>query len=251
MRTSCRFAYAQARLQARFALLPADEEWQRLNGSRTLAGFLEEARSGVLRDWIRPFSGQSDSHDLEVGLRALFREQVSEVAGWLPHAWRAAMIWTRWLVLLPLFEHLARGEGMPAWAAGDHDLRPLLDEQGGLSRERLRVGGADVLTAHTDAAAVWLEEWHGRWPSCRPEFLRNLRALECILSGHLEAFRGARTEGAWRLRSALRERLGVLFHRYLLQPAGAFAFIAISALEMERLRSELVTRALFAPRESA
>jgi hypothetical protein len=43
----------------------------------------------------------------------------------------------------------------------------------------------------------------------------------------------------------------VLFHRYLLQPAGAFAFIAISALEMERLRSELVTRALFAPRESA
>jgi hypothetical protein len=67
------FAYAQARIQARFASLPSEAEWQRVAASRSLASFLEEARTGCLRDWVKGFSGQSDVHYLEEGLRSLFR----------------------------------------------------------------------------------------------------------------------------------------------------------------------------------
>ena len=250
MRTACRFAYAQARIQARYSGLPTDEEWQRLSGSRSLAAFLEEARGGPLRDWVRAFSGQSDCHDLEVGLRALFREQADQVASWLPAPWREAATWTRWLVLLPLFEHLARGAPVPAWVRRDHDLAPLLDDHGQLAPERLRSSGAQVLARSEDPASAWLEEWHVRWPSCKREYLRNLMALEALLVGHLDAFRRSRVEAAWNLRKALGERLCRLFHRHLLQPATPFLFLVLAALEMERLRSELVTRALFATGEA-
>lgn len=252
MKTACRFAYIQARVQARFAALPTDEEWQRLAAARTLASFLEEARAGGLRAWIKPLSGQSDAHDVEIGLRAIYREQVAQLAAWLPAPWRAAMLWTRWLALIPLFEHLARGGAMPAWVTRDHDLQPLLDDGGNLSPERLRVAGAGPLLAPgVDPAAVWLTQWRLRWPPCKRAFLRNLESLHTLLANHLTAFRVARPEAAWGLRKVLHGRLGLLFHRHLLQPAGPFTYLALAALDLERLRAELVVRALFAPRDTA
>jgi hypothetical protein len=247
MKTACRFAYVQARIQARLAGLPTEEEWQRLGPSRTLAGFLEEARGGVLRDWIRPFSGQSDHHDLEIGLRALYRDQVAEIARWVPAPWRDAVRWTRWLPLLPLFDHLARGKGMPAWVSRDHDLQPLLEADGGLSLARLPPESARMLAAGGSAGMVWLDGWHERWPPCKARFIANLEALETLLSAHQTAFHRSTPDGTWGLRRALRQRLRLLLHRYLLQPAAPFGFLALAVLEMERLRSELLTRALFAP----
>jgi len=252
MKTGARFAYAQARLQARLAALPAEEEWQRLAAARTLAGFLEEARNGALRDWVKPFSGQSDTHDLEVGLRALYREQVGQVAAWLPTPWRPAMTWTRWLVLLPLFDHLARGGDTPAWVARDHDLLPLLDEAGDLDRARLSAAGAGALIeAGTEPAAAWAAEWRRRWPPCNRELVRNLEAVSALIAAHLGAFRDSRPGDTWDLRRGLRDRLRPLFHRRLLQPAAPFIYLALAALDMERLRAELVSRALFPSRDVA
>lgn len=252
MNTACGFAYAQARIQSRFAELPPQEEWRRLAGARTLAGFLEEARTGPLRDWVKPLSGQSDCHDLEIGLRAVYREHVAEVAGWLPKPWRAAIGWTRWLVLMPLFDHLARGGTMPAWVVRDPDLQRLLHEDGSLGPEHLRSGDAHILLAQgSDPAAVWTEIWRQLWPPCKAEFQANMVALEALLAGHLEVFRRVSPEAAWELRHGLRERLRLLFHRRLLQPAGAFSHLALVALDMEHLRAELVTRALFPSLEAA
>ena len=82
------FAYSQARIQARFAGLPQEDEWQRLAASRTLASFLEEARTGPLRGWVKGFSGQSGVHELEAGVRSLHREMLDEVASWVPTPWK-------------------------------------------------------------------------------------------------------------------------------------------------------------------
>ena len=251
MSVACRFAYVQARVQARYSRLPGDEEWQRLAAARGLAGFLEEARAGALGNWIKPFSGQSDCHDLEVGLRALYREQVGELAGWLPGPWREAMAWTRWLVLLPLFDHVARGGDMPPWVGRDHDLAPLLGEDGRLDPQRLRHGAAALLAPGGDPAAAWLVHWHLLWPPCKRDFLANLRALEDLLGTHLDTFRRAGPDAAWGVRSALRTRLRLLFHRRLLQPAGPFVYLVLVALDLERLRAELTVRALFPAAEAA
>jgi hypothetical protein len=67
----------------------------------------------------------------------------------------------------------------------------------------------------------------------------------------LEDFRQSGTESAWDLRKRLRARLGLLFHRRLLQPAAAFVYLGLVIMDMERLRFELVTRALFGAEGSA
>jgi len=251
VKTACRFAYAQARIHARYACLPTDADWERLAGARGLAGFFEEARNGALRNWVKPFSGLSDSHDIEAGLRAFYREHVAEVVAWVPRPWQAAFRWTRWLVLIPLFDHLARGEAMPAWVSRDHGLHRLFDGKGDLNTARLRRAGvSSLLVSDGDPAAAWLLEWRQRWPRCRPVYLRNLALLEILLARHLAEFRRASPETTWALRYRLREHLGLLFHQRLLQPAGVFIYLILVLLDLEHLRSELVGRALFAASEA-
>jgi hypothetical protein len=54
----------------------------------------------------------------------------------------------------------------------------------------------------------------------------------------------------WELRRELRARLGLLFHRRLREPASPFIFLILTALDLERLRAELVGRALFGTAEA-
>jgi len=251
MKTSCRFSYVQARVQARFAALPSAEEWQRLAASRSLAAFLEDARNGPLRPWVKGFSGQSSSRDLELGVRRLFTEAVEEVADWVPEPWREAVLWTRWLALLALWGHLARGGQAPDWLADEPLLRSLLGERGGIDPVRVEAAGFSLRLSGDDPLTAWAEHWRGLWPPCKREFLANLDALGALLAGHMAVFRAARAESAWGLRLALRVRLRLLFHRLLLQPAGPLIYLALIGLDLERLRAELVSRALFAPGEAA
>jgi len=252
MTGNCRFAYAQARVQARFSRLPAEAEWQRLAAARTLAVFLEEARAGGLRDWIKGFSNQSDSHDLEAGVRNLFRETVAEVAGWVPTPWRESLLWVGWLPLLPLLGHLARGGGLPPWVVRDPFLRPLRVEGGGLDPGRLgRAGAGPLAPLPPDPVGVWEAEWARRRPACGRTPARHLDELVRLLREHTVAFRAAPPETAWELRKGLRALAARLFHRRLLQPVGPFLFLLLTALDLERLRAELVTRAVFASGEAA
>jgi len=247
MTTKSGFAYAQARVQARFARLPAEEEWQRLAAARTLASFLEEARAGPLREWVKGFSGQSDAHDVEAGMRTLFRETVEEVAGWVPRPWRDAVLWTRWLILLPLLDHVVRGGSLPGWTSRDPFLHGLRGEDGALDRERIcRSGACALVEASADAATAWKEEWIRRRPPASGKHLSHLDALAKTLDVHIAAFRSASPEAAWGLRAELRARLSLLFHRRMLQPAEPFIFLILTALDLERLRAALLGRALFA-----
>jgi hypothetical protein len=52
-------------------------------------------------------------------------------------------------------------------------------------------------------------------------------------------------------RRALGSRLTHLYRRATLEPAVAFVFLALSALDMERLRGELLRRAIFPSIEMA
>ena len=249
MNTLCRFAYAQARIQARYTRLPTEDDWQRLAPARTLPSFLEDAREGVMRDWVKGFSGQSDAHDLEVGVRTLVRETVDELAGWLPEPWRPAMLWTRWLPLLPLLDHQARTGSAPPWLHRDPGLQGLLTD-GLTDPGKLRGAGAGALAdAPAEPAATWVMEWQRLMPPGKRSFLRHLDELVGLLGKHLAVFREARSESAWEVRKALRGRLALLLHRHLLQPAGPFIFLGLTALDLERLRGELVSRALFAAGE--
>jgi hypothetical protein len=244
MMAGCRFAYAQARLQARYSELPGDADWQRLSATRSLSGWLEEARSGALKDWVKGFSANSDSHDIERGLRAQFVDTVEQVARYLPALWRDAVLWCRWLPLLGLFDHLRSGAALPGWVSRDYRLASLVDG-GGIDLAAARQAGIDVLLSGEGADLQWLDGWRQRWPRCRRDYLETVDALAVRCAAHLDAFRRSPPDKTWPLRRALRERLRLEFHLRLLQPAAVFIFLTLVALDLERLRRALLDRALF------
>lgn len=244
--------YAQARLQARHAALPSEEDWQRLAGARTLGSFLEEAREGALRGWIKGFSALSDAHDLDRGLRMLWREGVAEVARWMPESWRPAIAWLDWLALLPLLAHSSRYKSVPTWVDLDPNLHALHRGDGAIDAMVLgAAGGAALAVAPEGLATAWRAHWHRLWPACGRASRDRLEHLEGLVLAHSLAFGQGRPEAAWSLRRELRERLRLEFHRLPLEPVTAFAFLSLVALDLERLRAALMERALFDLREAA
>jgi hypothetical protein len=146
---------------------------------------------------------------------------------------------------LPLLLHLARGGSPPAWARADPALQPLLEIQPGARadpRARLLAG------ARIDPGSLlgqWTAEWRRRLPpgAGRAEIEGRLLPL---LERHARSFGAPQAVDGWALRRALQERLVGVLRRALVEPAAAFAFLALEALEFERLRAELVARAAFA-----
>jgi hypothetical protein len=236
--------YAHARLGARFGARPDELAWRRIEMIRDLATMLDAARATPLADWLGEIGPDAGSHAIEIALRARLRDRVHAIAGWVPPYWRAAIEWCALLPDLPLLQHLARGGAAPPWL---HD-----DALGAALR--------DGESAHADAgpvfllaeakrnpdriAAVWRAEWLRRLPVpvAASPFLADVIAL---LTEHAAAFRDPLQVGGRTLRRALHARLSQLFRRAMLTPASAFIFLALSALDCERLRGELLRRVMF------
>jgi hypothetical protein len=246
----CRFAYAQARLQARFASLPSEADWQRLSAARTLSGYLEESRDGALKAWVKGFSAQSDSHDIERGIRGQFADCAERTAAHVPEPWRDAVLWCRWLPLLGLFDHLQRGAPVPRWAARDRRIAALLGDDGDPLHDALERRGLTPLL-DGDAGDAWQREWRRRWPRCSRAFLDAVEAVGEACAAHLRQFGRSSGDDAWALRRALRADLRLQFHLHPLQPAAAFIFLTLVGLDLERLRRALLDRALFGLGEAA
>jgi hypothetical protein len=243
-----RLAYAGARIQARISRLPSEGDWQRLASARSLSAYLEEARATGLSEWVRAFSGLSQAHELERGCRALARDAVRTTAGWAPPPWRAAIEWVGWLPSLALLEHLVRGEDVPEWMNRDDRLRALLGDSGGLDSNALRAAGLDELISDAAAPGMgirWRAAWRARWPACGRQAGRDLDALAALVQRHLDAFRCVTPESAWGLRENLRDRVRIHLHLHVVQPVQLFAYLALVLLDLERLRAELLSRALF------
>jgi len=253
MTSARRFGYAQARIQARLSVLPTDSDWQRLSSARSLSGYLEEARDGALRTWVKGFSAHSNCHDLERGLRAQFLDSVEQTATFSPKPWQAALRWCRWLPLLPLFGHVRGGGAMPVWTRRDYRLAGLLDAGGRFDPVAMRRRGIEMLLSpsggngdQVGTAAVWIDQWRQRWPAMSGADRRRMEALARRLQRHWLGFMASSPDKGWERRRALRARLRLDLHRQLLTPAAPFLYLALVALDLERLRRALVDRALFA-----
>jgi hypothetical protein len=252
--TPVAFGYVQARAQARMAGLPREIDWQRLEATRSLSTFLEEARTTALKPWVAGLSGASDAHDIDRGVRAIFRVEVDAAARWVPDPWRAAVRWVQWLPQLPALGEGLRTGRAPDWMARDGFLARLVGAQGELDRNALQAAGLGQIVAAAaeglDLTEVWLDGWRRRCPSLRRRFREGLDRLAATLLDHQRQFLAVAPDRTWPLRRDLDHRLRHLFHVFLLQPAGLFAYLALVALELERLRAALVSRALFAAEAS-
>jgi hypothetical protein len=91
---------------------------------------------------------------------------------------------------------------------------------------------------------LWRAEWRRRLPLAAGSQGIDTH-LAPLLAQHAGAFAAPQAVDGWALRRQLQSRLVLLLRRTLVEPVTAFVYLALSALECERLRGELVRRAAF------
>lgn len=124
MAEHARFAYVQARLQARNGDRPSEATWRMLGASKSLGHYLESARQTGLSPWVTHLSANSDIHTIESELRGDWRTLTASVASWVPREWRAAVLWTGELADLPFGERTPGEAALANWTKKFRTLWP-------------------------------------------------------------------------------------------------------------------------------
>lgn len=242
--------YAQSRLQSRFGERPDELLWQKLEAAPEPVAALEIARSCGLRRWVVGIAPHADSHEMEIALRARWRECVTEIASWMPSRWQPALLWTRGLVDLPALCYLARGGAPLPWMFSDPVLQVYARADSIARETMLREDCRAFMGSSFDAPGraalpaspcpsqicqAWLDEWRRRWPRWSDtDSLENLARL----------FDAAMKQPAVIGRPELLRKLHSLFRCSVLRPVVVFIYIAFAALDIERLRAGLLQHAL-------
>lgn len=220
MKRSGDLDYAMARIAARFGERPAEATWRALAVIRERTALFDAARQPPFRRWTAGLPPDADAHAIEAALRANGRALAAEVRLWMPARWQPAVDWACALADLPAAHYLAQGGAPLHWMRDDAEFRDLAHA---------------TVVAPAHATAV-LREWRDEWWRRVPERTPALRELARVVHAH----RGADAD-----RHALAARLVLLYRRAPVDAGAAFVFLALSALDMERLRGELLRRVLF------
>lgn len=251
MTSSPGFAYAQARLQARHGARLGAGDWSQLHTSRDLSHFLDAARRTTLAPWLQHLDARSDAHAIGRALARELRDHIDTVATWVPARWQPPVQWTRWLVDLPVLRLLLEDGPPPPWATGDPVLQPFAGADLGTRRTAMAGAGLAPLFASSaaDGAALrraWRARWEALVPSIPPSRRGEVLAFADGIDRHLAAMRGApRDADGWLLRADLESYLERVVRRAAVHPIAVFAHLALTAIDLERLRGALLRRALF------
>ena len=241
------FGYTQARLQARFGDYPTAQIWRQLRASGSLAHFLQNARNCAVKPWVLHVGPHSSHHQIEQSIRRQFRDHVDEVARWQPRPWRAAVRWTNQLADLPALQYLMSGQTAPTWMHDDPLLKPLSSDIPNQRMQALEESDCAPLLAAwrrgEDLGQAWYRHWRSLWPALSQAQAGALEHLAELVSREQSAL--IVSDHSDGLREQLERRLLRLFRQHSATPVASFAYLGLFALQLERLRAELVRRRLF------
>jgi hypothetical protein len=239
--------FAHARMWARNGMRPDEALWHRIEVVRDFAAFVELTRAlPAFREWVAGIGPAAGPHDIEAALRGRWRALVAEVARWMPVPWQPAVAWCASVIDIPLLQHLARGGAPPPFIEQDPVQRELARGAGGDTPDLGELAPVAGSWHRPDEfPAAWHAEWRRRLPRAARVDGAQLAALERAFAEHFRRYAEATVRDGWPLRRELQVRLLALFRRALLDPVAAFLFIALCALDLERLRGELLRRAAF------
>jgi hypothetical protein len=250
MSTSPRWSYVQARLQARHGERLQDADWRAIEAARSMAQFIERARASSLRRFTERLDARMSSHAVERMLRAAWRSYVADVAGWVPGTWRQAVLWTSFLPELPIIDGLLKGEASE-WVQQD----PAFAELGQADPQKRNAAAARSPLAAVIAsnardetlAARWYKHWRSLWPQRHADD-RALLDIAATINAHVERLsRAGLQETSAPHRRDLALKLTRMFRRHSGSPAAVVCHLALVALDLERLRGDLIRRRLFQP----
>lgn len=235
------FAYAGARMQARHGVRPVAAAWNHLARSTDFEHLLQAVRGTAMASWVADLNAATGAHQIERGLRERFRQEVDEVARWLPRSWREAASWLRWLPDLATLAHVRHQRPAWPWMADDAVARALASGHG---LDSAPLAGLQHVGSGADEGHTVIAGWLEAWRACRPEHggrrLAGLAEADALVRSLIDR------QSPWEERRVeLELRLRRLFRRHARGPAGAFAYLALLHIQFTRLRGLLLQRRLF------
>jgi hypothetical protein len=245
MTVRCDFCYAQARMQSRFGQRADEQVWLRLHNVLDLASYLQVAQQTPLRPWVLGVGASHNSHEIELALRQKYRQHVDEVASWMPTDWRMPLQWSKRLLDLPTLQYLLADGIAMQWMKSDPEISAFTVEDPALRLQVMRVAGYDSLVNAWQQGNSMFTGWLSYWKELRPRttaFNNGLQNIEILLHRQLQMQTNADLDTDY---DVLTDSLRILFRRYAFQPAAAFAYLAIIALDIHHVRSDLMQRQLF------
>lgn len=264
------FDYAHARAAARLGSRPDERLWNQLRSARSVAALTEAVRASPAVSTVSGIAANADADAIELAFRQQLRMRIVEVAGWSPEPWRPALLYTRHLLDLPALTHLLHDERPPHWIATDPELAPYALAEPAQRRAALLAGPLADVTAAIErnaerdqtneplahavrrlaagpivhpALGAWEREWRRRWPDRTVDEGDALERLVATIRAHLVHFPRVPLDETAAARHALATQLATLVHRWAGQPAALFAYLALFAIDLERMRGEYVLRA--------
>jgi hypothetical protein len=247
--------YAHARVGARLAQRPDERVWSQAHSARTVAALLEALRASPAAGAVSGVEARAGIDDIERTFRQQLRLRIAEAARWAPQEWRAALLWTRHLIDLPALVQLLGDEPPASWMRSDPALLELARAAPAQRRMALAeselaplVHALSASPAATPAALhaaldAWRREWHRRWPRIQADARAQLEALERTVATHLLRFAGLPADETTDARDALALKALRFIHRGPGQPVALFAYLIVTAIDLERLRGEFSVRA--------
>jgi len=245
--------YALARIQARQGQRLEEADWRRLEANRDLGLYLAAMRTTSLADWVGSFDVEHDCHTFERVLRARWRRYVEAVAAWHPIATQAWLAWLAWLPALSLLAPLARPEPAPGWILADPLLGPLSlgtpEERVAMLTNTPLAPLRGALATRADLSAAWAARWDDLRPALDGPALRSLARFRQTVRRHEHDVEHA-VDGAEPLRSELARALLRLLRLGAGTVIVTLCHLALTALDIERLRGGLARRSIFGSTEA-
>jgi hypothetical protein len=238
--TEPRHAYASARVHARVARRPGAAQWGALDASRTPDHYLDVLR---VSRWLRVPEGAlaGDPDARERWLTDAWRQACAEVGAWYGAASAPTFEWLAVLADLEALEQLRAGATLPT-QFGDHPwLGPLARSAASVRADGLVATPYAPLRIAWPRTAPLLEAWLAHWSVLCSAGAPAARRALAELRGAVAAARGLRA-------GARREAIETAALRALRRGEGSVAvgaaYLALVALQLERVRGGVAARAL-------
>ena len=240
------FDAAQARLQAWRSRRPQVSEWAALEAILGLDEFLVRARQPPFGRWLEGLSAEPSLHEIDRSLRLAFRRDCSAMARWYEPPWNTTLARLAAAVDLPLLAQSMRGETPSRALLDDRGWRAIIEAP---AADRFRAAtGVDAPTVSAEPTSdrdlfeLWIEAWLQALPrgsdAAREGFVGLAHAARAYRALSAAGPRGGATV------ASIAERLAYLFRRHAGTPVAMACELAAVVLDLHRLRSGLVRRAL-------